>query len=50
LDEKIIITDTLINYGLPLNSEGKNDYLFIMNRINQLAPKVEKKDVEEEAQ
>ena len=33
LEEKNLIYDILVNHGLPLNSEGKDDYIFIKNKL-----------------
>jgi len=36
LDEKNIIYEILIDHGLPINSEMKDDYVFIKNELVRL--------------
>ncbi len=36
LEEKIIICEVLINHGLPVTSDGKNDYGFIKNKLSSI--------------
>jgi predicted glycosyltransferase len=38
LEEKKVITDLLINYGLPLTSDGKNDFNFLKNKLAAICP------------
>ena len=35
LQEKNIIYELLINYGVPVNKEGKNDYVFLKNQLQE---------------
>ena len=38
VEEKKVITDLLINYGLPLTLDGKNDFNFLKNKLASFCP------------
>ena len=38
LEEKKVITDLLINYGLPLTADGKNDFNLLRNKLAAICP------------
>ena len=35
-DEKNIIYELLINFGVPVNADGKNDYAFLRSKLSSM--------------